>query len=450
MHVVGGAILRNGRCLAARRGPAQSSPGRWELPGGKTEPGETPAETLVRELGEEFGDRFGAAVRVGAWLGRGYAAAGAHSVVLDVYEVAAPRVAPEPREHDRLTWLDPDELASVAWTDADVPILPAIRARLRSTPPPIPTEVEDAAFLCVDWSSRRKGRAAWLATTAPRLGVRRVPPPADGWSLATLLARAARLRDRNGTPVAIVFDAVLGLPAQSLARLGAQTFLEGIDRLAAQGALAAGESTGRELREPFFRVAAGVGSLTRTVARLGGPSAIHRQIDLRTAAKSVFALSGIPGSVGSGSRALWSELVPHLGAERGFSIWPFERGAKDGIVLAEGFPRAAYSVALRDELPASPTSLGKTRPDARAGALEALQRTRWRRELGLRLRDLDTARISEDDFDALFLAAALVRLHAERRPLAHWLVDPVAEGGILATGGVRYERVPRVDVDRDS
>jgi hypothetical protein len=243
-----------------------------------------------------------------------------------------------------------------------------------------------------------------------------------------------------------VFDAVLGLPAMSLERLGVRTFLEGLAALAARDVLApSSEGALRETPEPFFRVAAGAGSLTRTVARLGGPSAIHRQLDLRTAAKSVFALSGIPGSVGSGSRALWSELFPLLDGPRDFTLWPFERSAKDGIVIAEGFPRAAYAVALQEELPAAPTSLGKRQPAVREAALVRLQRARWRRELGLRLSDLAAARASEDDFDALFLGAALLRLHVEKLPLAHWLVDPIAEGGTLATGGVRYDRVPRVE-----
>jgi 8-oxo-dGTP pyrophosphatase MutT (NUDIX family) len=450
MHVVGGAILSKGRCLAARRGPGQSSPGRWELPGGKVEPGETPAQTLVRELGEELGDSFGAAVRVGGWLGRGVAVDGTRSIVLDVHEVAAPRVTPAPREHDRLAWLGPDDLGSVPWTPADVPILPAIRARLHVTAPPVPAGVDGVSFLCVDWASQRKGRAAWLATTTPHREVRRVPRPADGWTVASLLARAATIRERSGHPVAIVFDAVLGLPALALERLGARTFLEGLTALAARDLLAPSRAgVAREAKEPFFRVAAGAGSLTRTIARLGGPSAIHRQLDLRTAAKSVFALSGIPGSVGSGSRALWSELLPLLDGPRSFTLWPFEQSAGAGIVVAEGFPRAAYAVALQDELPAAPTSLGKTRAAVRSDAIALLQRARWRREIGLRLRDLDAARASEDDFDALFLATALVRLHVEGRPLAHWLVDPVAEGGTLATGGVRYDRVPRIDLARD-
>ena len=40
--VVGAAIVRAGRVLAARRTAPAAAAGRWELPGGKVEDGETP------------------------------------------------------------------------------------------------------------------------------------------------------------------------------------------------------------------------------------------------------------------------------------------------------------------------------------------------------------------------------------------------------------------------
>jgi mutator protein MutT len=51
-----GAIIRDaaGRVVIVRRGRAPSK-GMWTLPGGKIEPGESPAQATVREVKEETG-----------------------------------------------------------------------------------------------------------------------------------------------------------------------------------------------------------------------------------------------------------------------------------------------------------------------------------------------------------------------------------------------------------
>ena len=77
--------------------------------------------------------------------------------------------------------------------------------------------------------------------------------------------------------------------------------------------------------------------------------------------------------------------------------------------------------------------------DEIAGELEAVG---WLRACAAEPRDPEAARRSEDDFDALLTAAALLRLVAEGRPLSCELVDPAVEGGILGTGGVSLPFVP--------
>ncbi|MEU6081504.1 (deoxy)nucleoside triphosphate pyrophosphohydrolase [Streptomyces sp. NPDC047108] len=114
--VVGGAVLGGGRLLAARRSAPPELAGRWELPGGKLEPGETPEAGLVRELREELGVEVEPLARIpGAWpLKPGY--------VLWVW--AARLVAGEPRpleDHDELRWLTPDRVDEVDWLDQDRP-----------------------------------------------------------------------------------------------------------------------------------------------------------------------------------------------------------------------------------------------------------------------------------------------------------------------------------------
>jgi len=55
IQVVAAILERDGAILICRRKPEQSHPLKWEFPGGKIEPGETPAEALARELEEELG-----------------------------------------------------------------------------------------------------------------------------------------------------------------------------------------------------------------------------------------------------------------------------------------------------------------------------------------------------------------------------------------------------------
>lgn len=111
--VVGAAIVRDGRVLAARRNAPPQTAGGWEFPGGKVEPGETEADALVRECLEELGVR----IVVGAVLGDQLLSTGA---VLRVFvaEVAdgEPQVL---QDHDALRWLRADELNDVAWLPAD-------------------------------------------------------------------------------------------------------------------------------------------------------------------------------------------------------------------------------------------------------------------------------------------------------------------------------------------
>jgi hypothetical protein len=105
--------------------------------------------------------------------------------------------------------------------------------------------------------------------------------------------------------------------------------------------------------------------------------------------------------------------------------------------------RHRYALALSSDLPARMLSIGKTQREHRAMALERLSRGSWIRDMSVDVRDTESALESEDSFDALLSAAALVRLIAARKPISCDLIDPRSEGGILPTGMLELSRPSR-------
>jgi 8-oxo-dGTP diphosphatase len=124
IHVVAGAIEDGqGRILVARRPEGVHQGGLWEFPGGKLEPGETPAEGLGRELWEELGVQV-LATRPLIRVPHDY---GDRHILLDVHRVIAYSGEPAGCEGQPLAWLTPDTMDPAAFPAADRPIISALR-----------------------------------------------------------------------------------------------------------------------------------------------------------------------------------------------------------------------------------------------------------------------------------------------------------------------------------
>lgn len=125
MHVMAGVLIDPaGRVLLAQRPPGKHLAGMWEFPGGKLEPGESPATGLARELREELDvevDLHNAAPVIQVpW---NY---GERALLLDAWRVDAWHGTPRSMEGQALQWRLPSDIALEILAPADREILKAL------------------------------------------------------------------------------------------------------------------------------------------------------------------------------------------------------------------------------------------------------------------------------------------------------------------------------------
>lgn len=121
LRVTASLIRYQGRILIAQRQNFGRFANKWEFPGGKIDPGETPPQALRRELEEELGIR----VEIG----------GLYSETLYRYEFGRIRqytywveLSELPdglqlHEHQAIAWVTPDELSQYEFAGADCAVL---------------------------------------------------------------------------------------------------------------------------------------------------------------------------------------------------------------------------------------------------------------------------------------------------------------------------------------
>ena len=233
-------------------------------------------------------------------------------------------------------------------------------------------EARPAVFVSADWSKGTSKRSVHVAD----LHKRRIWREDSGWwDLARLLRLARQFDPAGGVLVGV--DLALGVPDAYWRRAveetrwqGSQSFIDWLRTLDPSSGFFEPVRSAADWRvdRPFFRVPKGQGAL-RSFQRLL-PGGLLRRIDKATGAKPIFAVSGIPGTVGSATRSLWRELIPLLGEQRDFAVWPFEGSLQTlpschRIVFAETYPGLAYAAALADYLPTRRIIVSKTKREAR-------------------------------------------------------------------------------------
>ncbi len=137
--VTAAIIEKDGLVLAARRKPGRHLAGYWEFPGGKLESEETEKQCLARELLEEFdilctvGDFFAESIYEYETSPEKEAdrfspnkpanKQGSKTIRLISYRVRHQSGIFQYRDHDLIVWLPVNQLQSLKWSPADVPLV---------------------------------------------------------------------------------------------------------------------------------------------------------------------------------------------------------------------------------------------------------------------------------------------------------------------------------------
>jgi 8-oxo-dGTP diphosphatase len=121
IDVVCALIERDGCVLMAQRPAHKHLGGKWEFPGGKVEPGETPETALHRELAEELGCTV-EILRELAPQTHAYATVTVRLMPF-VVRLSPSSRPPHNHEHAALRWVPAAELITLDLPAADLPII---------------------------------------------------------------------------------------------------------------------------------------------------------------------------------------------------------------------------------------------------------------------------------------------------------------------------------------
>jgi 8-oxo-dGTP diphosphatase len=127
IHVTCAIIESEGRVLAAQRRPSMSMALKWEFPGGKIDPGESPEQCLGRELIEELGIH----VRIKKPLSLSEHRYPEFTITLYPFVCTIESGDIRLTDHTAIVWLSPEKLLSLDWAAADIPVVKSYLAGIR-------------------------------------------------------------------------------------------------------------------------------------------------------------------------------------------------------------------------------------------------------------------------------------------------------------------------------
>ena len=128
IEVVAAVMIKDLKVFAAQRNGKGEVGFKWEFPGGKTEPNESNETALARELHEELGVR----AEIGDFLVTVNHEYQTFTLTMHCYLVKICSGNIHLAEHIDSRWLSAQELDTVDWAAADLPVVERIRGLLTS------------------------------------------------------------------------------------------------------------------------------------------------------------------------------------------------------------------------------------------------------------------------------------------------------------------------------
>ena len=116
VQVVAAILERDGRILIGRRGQGQSHAFKWEFPGGKVEPGESPEQAVARELEEELAIRNARGEEI---LRYEYQYSGKNAILLIFFRISGFEGEIENLIYPEMYWAFPAELGGFDFVEGD-------------------------------------------------------------------------------------------------------------------------------------------------------------------------------------------------------------------------------------------------------------------------------------------------------------------------------------------
>ncbi|GLV59913.1 NUDIX hydrolase [Dictyobacter sp. S3.2.2.5] len=126
--VTAAILVLDGKILIARRQEGDVLEHKWEFPGGKIEPGETPEQCLKREMMEEFGVE----VEIGNFFCSTVYRYQHIEIELLAYHTAYLAGEFQLNVHAEIRWIAPGDLKHYDFSAADIPIAHQLYEKLNT------------------------------------------------------------------------------------------------------------------------------------------------------------------------------------------------------------------------------------------------------------------------------------------------------------------------------